>query len=97
MTNIQPEHGSVVFHKTRPGVWSGGGGLIQLRCRHSDRVRSHMDPSSWQLRRPFFGLRGTKAGSASERASRIRFSLKPHEHKLAENKETAEERANAFL
>lgn len=50
-----------------------------------------MDSSSWQLRGSFFGFQSAKAKRDLTGSSH--FSLKPHKHKLAENKVTAEKQA----
>lgn len=76
-------------------VVGGGRGLVQFRCRHSDRVWTQTDSSSWQLRGSFFGFYSTKAErdlkcSLRRDQAESRFGLKPHKHKLAENKVTAE-------
>lgn len=74
------------------------GWWVQFRCRHNDSVWTQMDSSSWQLLGPFSGLYGTKAErdlkcSLGQDQAESHSSLKPHKHKLAENKVTTETQA----
>lgn len=68
---------------------------VQFRCRHSDRVWTQIDSSSWQLPGSSLGFYGANAEIWSvvlgrDQAGSPARAPKPHKHKLAENKVTAE-------
>lgn len=68
---------------------------VRFRCRHSDRVWTQIDSSSWQLPGSSLGFYGANAEIWSvvlgrDQAGSPARAPKPHKHKLAENKVTAE-------